>query len=88
MAKQKTITNNDLEREIRRLNKQLERISKVGAFSFAGRPGRFVSLQFGVGVIRGVGSALGATVVLAILIGVLRNFPLTQSLIEFIESNL
>lgn len=81
----KSITNQDLAREIRRLNKNLDRVSKVGGFSFAHRPGRFVSVQFGAGVVRGIGSAIGATAVLALILAILRFFPFTQQLIDYIN---
>lgn len=87
-TKKKQVTNHDLEREIKRLNRNLERVSKVGGFSFADRPGRFVSVQFGAGVLRGVGSAVGATVVVALVLGLLRLFPFMQNIIDYVNSQL
>ena len=70
---------------MRRLNANLDRIQKIDGFSFAGNKRTFVGLQFGAGVIRGVGSAIGATVVVAIVLTILRLFPFTKKLIDVIQ---
>lgn len=88
MPKQKHVSNGDIAKEIRRLNKNLERVSKVGGFSFADRPGRFVSVQFGAGVLRGVGSAVGATVVVALVLGILRLFPFMQNIVDYVNTQI
>lgn len=72
--------------EIKRLNANLDRVQKIDGFSFAGNRRKFVGLQFGAGVIRGVGSAIGATVVVAIVLAILRLFPFTQKLIDVIQN--
>lgn len=79
-------SNREIAKELKVLNRQLKQMSKLGNFGFAGRPGRYVGIQFFVGIIRGLGSVVGATIVVAILLYILNQFEITQAIVELLKN--
>lgn len=69
-------------RELRDLKRQVRRLRNVEKYSLLEHPGRLLSMQFVLGVVRGLGSVFGATIVVAIAAYFLTRLPFIQRLIE------
>lgn len=85
MPKQKR-TDAVLDHDVHALQTTLKRMQRVGGFTVIQRPGRFLWFQFLTGIIRGLGSAVGAGVILAVLLYVVHKLPFVQRIIDLINN--
>ena len=69
--------------EVRAMNETVHRVDRLYGHTLLSKPWRLLLLQFAVGLVRGVGSFLGATIVVAVLIYILSCFTLTERLLEY-----
>ncbi len=71
-------------KELRELKRQVRKLRNVEKYSLFDHPGRLLSLQFVLGVVRGLGSVFGATIVVAIAAYVLSRLEFVQRIVESI----
>mgnify|MGYP000986087217 CR=1 FL=1 len=66
----------ELQGKLHQLYMVLERINLTEYITYLNNPRRLLLLNFGLGLVRGLGGALGATVLLGILVMILRHLVL------------
>ncbi|NQV12662.1 hypothetical protein HQ524_04845 [Candidatus Uhrbacteria bacterium] len=71
------------QKEMRELKAQLKKIIRVHKYSLIEHPARLLSFQFMIGLARGVGSFIGATLVIGALIFILSALGFTDILQSF-----
>lgn len=67
----------DVQKEMRDLKVQLKKMIKVNKYSFIEHPARLLAFQFTIGLVRGIGSFIGATIVIAVIVYILSRLGLT-----------
>jgi hypothetical protein len=67
-------------KEMRALNTQIKKMIKVHKFALIEHPGKILGFQFLVGLVRGVGSFIGATIVIGVLIYILSTLGYSEVL--------
>ena len=80
------LTYAEIDHDVQALQTTLQRMRRVGGFTVIQRPGRFLWFQFLTGIIRGLGSAVGAGVILAVLLYVVHKLPFVQRIIDLINN--
>lgn len=66
----------DFRNQILALSKVLEKMNLAEYISYLNNPSRMLLINFGVGLLRGLGAALGATILAGILVLVLKRLVL------------
>ena len=68
--------------EVKQLQKSVHTIDKAYDGLLLHRPGKLFLLQFSLGIVRGIGSFLGATIVVAIIVYILHKVSFFERLLE------
>lgn len=69
-------------KEIKRARTALNRVARLEKYSLIDHPGRLLTFQFLLGIMRGIGAFVGATIVVAIAAYILSRFPFAQNFIQ------
>ncbi|HJN84925.1 hypothetical protein HOI83_01435 [Candidatus Uhrbacteria bacterium] len=70
-------------KEMIELKMQLKRMIRVHKYSLIEHPARLLSFQFLIGLVRGLGSFIGATIVVGFIIYLLSSLGYTEVLQDF-----
>lgn len=76
----------ELVRELHNLSKTLMRIEDLRPFDIIAKPGKFLWYAFMKGVMVGFGSVLGATLLIALLIFILKQIQFTPIIGDFVQN--
>ena len=72
-------------KEIKELRKQIKKMAKINKYSLVEHPGKVITFQFTLGLVRGVGTFIGGTLVIALLFYLLDLFGITQAFSQMFE---
>jgi hypothetical protein len=76
---------NGILKELRDIRRSISRLHKIQKYTLLENPVKLFAFQFFVGIVRGVGSVIGATLVIALLAYGLSFFSVFDSILDFMR---
>ncbi len=76
---------NKILKELRDIRRSISRLHKIQKYTLLESPAKLFAFQFLIGIVRGVGSVIGATLVFALIVYILSFFSVFDSILSFIK---
>ncbi len=76
---------NKVLKELRDIKRSITRLHKIQKYTLLENPAKLFAFQFLIGIVRGVGSVIGATLVFALIVYILSFFSVFDSILSLIK---